>query len=142
MAGVLNNTARPITLNCKIKKTGRTIKHRLNPTDFKSIPDGEWNLLKKMKVVKGYLEKGDLVVGRQKPIEVPDDFEPDKDSQIINDCRIAATELLDIGGQVELNKILDGFGCENIDDIDDLKSDDAEACIEAISDEIKKSEND
>ena len=75
MAGVLNNSARPITLNCKIKKTGRVIKHRLNPLDFKTIPDGEWNLLKKSKVVQGYLDKGDLVSGKKKPVDLPDNFE-------------------------------------------------------------------
>jgi len=77
MAGVLNNSRRPITLNCKIKRTGSIIKHRLNPTDFKTIPDGEWNLLKKSKVVQGYIEKGDLMVGNKKVIDVPDDFEPE-----------------------------------------------------------------
>ena len=79
MAGVLNNSRRPITLNCRIKKTGTLLKHRLNPTDFKTIPDGEWNLIKKSKVVQGWLEKGDLLVGKQKHIEVPEDFEVDVD---------------------------------------------------------------
>lgn len=79
MAGVLNNCSRPITLNCRIKRTGKHIKHRLNPTDFKTIPDGEWNLLKKSKVVQGYLDKGELLVGKQKHIEVPDDFEVEVD---------------------------------------------------------------
>ena len=76
MAGVLNNCARPITLNVRVSKTGSLIKHRLNPLDFKTIPDGEWNLIKKSKVVKAYLDKGDLVVGKKK-IQVPDDFEPE-----------------------------------------------------------------
>ena len=91
MAGVLNNCARPITLNCRIGKTGKIIKHRLNPTDFKSIPEGEWNLIKKNKVVKGYLDKGDLVVGKKKHIEVPDDFEPDvtDENEGLSDADIA-----------------------------------------------------
>ena len=89
MAGVLNNSARPITLNCKIKKTGRVIKHRLNPMDFKTIPDGEWNLLKKSKVVQGYLDKGDLVSGKKKPVELPDDFEPEDENKGLSDAEIA-----------------------------------------------------
>lgn len=78
MAGILNNSARPITLNCRIKSTGRVIKHRLNPTDFKTIPDGEWNLIKKSKVVQGWLDQGVLLCGKQKHIEVPEGFEVDE----------------------------------------------------------------
>ncbi len=79
MAGILNNCARPITLNCRLKRGG-LVKHRLNPMDFKTIPDGEWNLLKKNPVVQGYLDKGDLVVGKKAPIQVPEDFEQENDN--------------------------------------------------------------
>ena len=138
MAGVLNNCRRPITLNCRIKKTGTLIKHRLNPTDFKTIPDGEWNLLKKNKVVQGYLDKGDLMVGSKKHVDVPEDFEPDKNIQVINECKIGAVELLDLSGQEAVDKILSDFGCSSVDDFDEFNSSDAEACAEAFSNEIKK----
>ena len=97
MAGVLNNSSRPMTLNCRVKKTGSLIKHRLNPLDFKTIPDGEWNLIKKSKVVQGWLDKGDLVVVNKKPIQVPEDFEPEKSEEELADMendesKVDATE--------------------------------------------------
>lgn len=79
MAGILNNSARPITLNCRIGKTKKLIKHRLNPMEFKSIPDGEWHLLKKNPVVQGWIDRGDLAVGKKVKPQLPDDFEPEED---------------------------------------------------------------
>jgi len=106
--------------------------------DFKTIPDGEWNLIKKNRVVQGWLDKGELMVGNKKHVDVPDDFEPDKDAQAINDCMISATELLDLSGQEAVDKLLSDFGCSSVDDFDTLNSGDAKACAKAFADEVKR----
>jgi len=77
MAGVYNNTARPMTLNCR-QKRGGLIKYRINPMQTVQIPDGEWNLLKKNKVVDAYLQKGDLATGKM-GIILPPGVETDEE---------------------------------------------------------------
>ena len=72
MAGVLNKSARPITIQQKLK-SGKMIKHRLNPLDFKTIPDSDWNVLKKIKLVQKMLDNGDLVVGKKSEVVVNED---------------------------------------------------------------------
>ncbi len=74
MAGVLNNSARRITLNYKTKR-GTMIKYVIQPLELKEIPTEHWTLLKKNTVVKGWLDKGDLVVGGKKKLILPEDFE-------------------------------------------------------------------
>lgn len=76
MAGVLNNTARRITLNYKTKR-GMMIKYVIHPLEIKEIPKEHWSLIKKGPVVKAWIDKGDLAVGGKRKIILPDDFEPE-----------------------------------------------------------------
>jgi len=104
MAGVYNNTARPMTLNCR-QKRGGLIKYRINPMQTVQIPDGEWNLLKKSKVVSAYLQKGDLATGKM-GIILPPGFEADEEQKELEEnLDNRSQEEIDADNQAEIDAL-------------------------------------